>query len=348
MATLDVYEGFTRQKYDVMVGISAGKPIAIGECWELPSADRLAEENLWTFFMSWSELTFQWPNTNAKTHSLYNGDEVITLGDMPGWTGPSDETPPNLSSAAGWAVDYSDGAMVVNLGNDRIINRIRLKITSSNITSNDNGTDVASLYVEDNQGSIVMKGESDESTWEIEVSYTENVNRNTHSNHNASSVDESDATGPVPTPDINQDIPKAPTNAFFETATSLPTQILNDFAFLSNHDTYLCSYNSGVALQTLPEQEQKTWTKISLGSEGKIALRSSDGKYLSSWWDSSMRMADHILGWEMWTEIANDDRTVSFQSYFGTYISAWPDGVARQSGEIQLWERFHEEAVNIE
>lgn len=61
-----------------------------------------------------------------------------------------------------------------------------------------------------------------------------------------------------------------------------------------------------------------------------------------------MRMADHILGWEMWTEIANDDRTVSFQSYFGTYISAWPDGVARQSGEIQLWERFHEEAVNIE
>ena len=349
VATLDVYEGFTRQKYDVMVGISAGKPIAIGECWELPSADRLAEENLWTFFMSWSELTFQWPNTNAKIHSLYNSDEAITLGDMPGWT--DDDAPPNLSSAAGWAVDYSDGAMVVNLGNDRSINQIRLKITSSNTTSNDNDTNVASLYVEDNEGSsIVMKGESDESTWEFEVSHTEGVNKNTYSNHNASSVDESDATGPVPTPtpDLNQDISKAPTKSFFDSGTSLPTQNLNDYAFLSNHDTYLCSYNGGIALQAFPEQEQKTWTKISLGSDDKIALRSSDGKYLSAWWDSSMKMADHILGWEMWTEIANDDGTVSFQSYFGTYISAWPDGVARQSGEIQLWERFHEEAVNIE
>jgi len=314
-----------------MVGVAGNKPIAIGECWELPSAGRLAQEQLWTFFMSWSELTFQWPNTNAKIHSLYNSKEAITLGDMPGWTDASDDAPPNPSSADGWEVDYySDGAIVVDLGIDHTINRIRIKIQnktmSSNTTSNTNDTDVASVYVEDNQaGSIVMKGESDESTWELEVSHTESVNRNTDNNHNASPV-EGDETKPVPTPtpDLNEDISKAPTKVFFEPATSLPTQILNDYAFLSNaHDTYLCSYSGGISLQASPEQKQKTWTKISLGSESKIALRSSHGRYLSAWWDSSMRMADHILGWELWTEITNDDGTVSFQSFFGTYLAAW-------------------------
>lgn len=355
VATLDVYEGFTKQKYDVMVGVAGNKPIAIGECWELPSASRLAQEELWTFFMSWSELTFQWPNTNAKIRSLYNSEEVITLGDMPGWS--NDKVPSNPSST-GWAIEYSDGGIVIDLGSDHTINRIRLKwddirnrISSPNATSIDSGDSAASIYVDDNQdGSILMKGESEKSAWELEVSHTEHTNRNTNLNDDTTPIDGGDGPKPVPTPtpDQTQDVSRAPSKIFFEPTTSMPTQILDNYAFLSNHDTYIYSHNGAVGLQASPEQEERTWTKISFGGEGKIALRSSQGNYLSAWWDSSMRMAEHILGWEMWTEISNGDGTVSFMSYHGTYLAAWPDGSLRQSGEIQLWERFHEEAVDIE
>ena len=354
VATLDVYEGFTKQKYDIMVGVAGNKPIAIGECWELPSASRLAQEKLWTFFMSWSELTFQWPNTNAKIRSLYNSEEVINLGDMPGWSNDGVSSNP---SSKGWAVDYSDGGIVIDLESDHTINRIRLKWDDiQNRTAFANGTSIASggsaasVYVDgDHAGSILIKGESKESAWELEVSHTKHTNRNTDNNDGATPIDDENGTKPVPTasPDRSQDISRAPTKVFFEPTTSLPTQILDNYAFLSNHDTYLCSYIGGVGLQSSPKQEEKTWTKISLGDEGKIALRSSQGQYLSAWWDSSMRMAEHVLGWEMWTEISNDDGTVSFRSYHGTYLAAWPDGSVRQSGEIQLWERFHEEEVDI-
>lgn len=352
VATLDVYEGFTKQKYDVMVGVAGNKPIAIGECWELPSASRLAQEKLWTFFMSWSELTFQWPNTNAKIRSLYSSEEVITLRDMPGWS--NDRASSNTTSA-GWTADYSDGSIVIDLGSDHTINRIRLKwdniqnkTSSLNATPIASGGSAASVYVDDKQdGSILMKGESEKSVWELEVSH---ANRNTNQNGGNTPIDDGDGPRPVPTPtpDQTQDITRAPTKVFFEPTTSVPTQILYNYAFLSNHDTYLYSHNNGIGLLASPEQKEKTWTKISLGDEGKIALRSSNGTYLSAWWDSSMRMAEHILGWEMWTEISNGDGTVSFRSYHGTYLAAWPDGSVRQSGELQLWERFQEEVVDIE
>jgi len=340
-----------------MVGVAGNKPIAIGECWELPTADRLSEESRWSFFMSWSELTFQWPNTISKLRNLYNSEEVITLGDMPGWTKASVSGSSN-QSATGWALDFSDRGIVIDLASDHTINRIRLNwdaiqntSMSSNATSFASGGSATSVYVHGNQtGSILMKGESDESAWELEVSHTKRANRNSDNNDNATPIDDSDDTKPVPrpTPDLNPYFSRAPTKVFFEPRTSSPTQILNDYAFLSNHDTYLCSYNGSVGLQASPEQKQKTWTKISLGSEGKISLLSSEGTYLSAWWDSTIIMATHILGWEIWTEINNDDGTVSFKSYHGTYLAAWPDGMVRQSGQIHLWERFHEEAVDIE
>ncbi|MGN6640978.1 MAG: hypothetical protein ACTHJ8_18855, partial [Mucilaginibacter sp.] len=58
--------------------------IAIGECSTLPTATVLKEQPKWTFFMSWSELTFS-SNTNAQISSLYNSPNVINLNTMPGW-----------------------------------------------------------------------------------------------------------------------------------------------------------------------------------------------------------------------------------------------------------------------
>jgi mannan endo-1,4-beta-mannosidase len=84
IATLDVYEGFDPWKYEVMVRASNGKPIAIGECSVLPSVEILNAQPNWSFFMSWSELTFK-ENSNAGISSVYNSNRVITLEEMPGW-----------------------------------------------------------------------------------------------------------------------------------------------------------------------------------------------------------------------------------------------------------------------
>lgn len=86
VAALDVYDGsgYTMEKYNTMVAAANGKPIAIGECSTLPTATVLKEQPKWTFFMSWSELTFS-SNTNAQITSLYNAPNVINLNNMPGW-----------------------------------------------------------------------------------------------------------------------------------------------------------------------------------------------------------------------------------------------------------------------
>ena len=86
MAALDVYDGsgYTTAKYNTMVSVAAGKPIAIGECETLPTAATLLSQPKWTFFMSWSELTFQ-GNSIAQLKALYNASNVVTLDKMPGW-----------------------------------------------------------------------------------------------------------------------------------------------------------------------------------------------------------------------------------------------------------------------
>lgn len=86
VAALDVYDGsgYTQAKYDVMVKAAKGKPIAIGECEKLPTADVLLAQPKWTFFMSWSELTFS-GNTDAQVKALYGSANVINLDKMPGW-----------------------------------------------------------------------------------------------------------------------------------------------------------------------------------------------------------------------------------------------------------------------
>jgi mannan endo-1,4-beta-mannosidase len=84
IASLDVYEGFDQWKYDVMLNASNGKPIAIGECNRLPSVNTLNNQPNWSFFMSWSELTFK-DNTNTEISSVYNSNRVVTLEEMSGW-----------------------------------------------------------------------------------------------------------------------------------------------------------------------------------------------------------------------------------------------------------------------
>jgi len=86
VAALDVYDGsgYTQAKYNTMVTVAAGKPIAIGECQKLPTAAQLTAQPKWTFFMGWSELEFS-NNSDADIKNLHTAPNVITLDKMPGW-----------------------------------------------------------------------------------------------------------------------------------------------------------------------------------------------------------------------------------------------------------------------
>jgi mannan endo-1,4-beta-mannosidase len=87
IAALDVYDdrsGYTQEKYNIMISVSNGKPIAIGECQKLPTSLQLLEQPKWTFFMGWSELEFKM-NSIDQIKELHNSTNLITLDKMPGW-----------------------------------------------------------------------------------------------------------------------------------------------------------------------------------------------------------------------------------------------------------------------
>jgi mannan endo-1,4-beta-mannosidase len=86
VAALDVYDGsgFTKAKYDAMVKVSPNRPIAIGECQQLPSAAELSAQPRWTFFMGWSELVAE-NNSVGAIKALFDASNVRTLDEMPGW-----------------------------------------------------------------------------------------------------------------------------------------------------------------------------------------------------------------------------------------------------------------------
>ncbi|MBL0744426.1 glycoside hydrolase family 26 protein [Chryseolinea lacunae] len=84
---LDFYDngsGYSTLKYTTIVNAAKGKPIAIGECQKLPTVAQLIAQPKWSFFMSWSELTFD-SNSNEEIKALYKGLYVKTLDELPGW-----------------------------------------------------------------------------------------------------------------------------------------------------------------------------------------------------------------------------------------------------------------------
>ena len=87
VAALDVYDdksGYSTEKYNTMLSVCNGKPIAVGECQKFPTAEQLLAQPKWTFFMCWSELEFS-ANTAEQIKRIHNADNIITLDKMPGW-----------------------------------------------------------------------------------------------------------------------------------------------------------------------------------------------------------------------------------------------------------------------
>ena len=81
----DIYgTGFDPSWYEYILPIVGDKPMAIGECAKLPSAEVLATQPRWIYFMPWAELVKR-ENTLAEIRAIYDNPRVITLDEMPGW-----------------------------------------------------------------------------------------------------------------------------------------------------------------------------------------------------------------------------------------------------------------------
>ncbi|WP_129714904.1 glycoside hydrolase family 26 protein [Pedobacter sp. SYP-B3415] len=81
---LDIYDdktGFSQKKYDIIKKAAAGKPIALGECQVYPTAETLAKQPAWTFFMGWSELVYKY-NSEAEIKALFSDKRVLTLDEL--------------------------------------------------------------------------------------------------------------------------------------------------------------------------------------------------------------------------------------------------------------------------
>ena len=83
IAALDMYDvGYIQHNYDLMLGAAAGKPIAIGECEQLPTSALLMQQPKWAFFMLWPDFIDE---NKSVLPGLYGAPNVITEDQMPGW-----------------------------------------------------------------------------------------------------------------------------------------------------------------------------------------------------------------------------------------------------------------------
>ena len=76
----DVYRGgFAQHDYDGLLEVAGGKPIAIGECGTPPTAEILAAQPKWVWFMIWGD------PRGRELRDLYDSEQVLDVTELP-WT----------------------------------------------------------------------------------------------------------------------------------------------------------------------------------------------------------------------------------------------------------------------
>ena len=158
MGALDVYgSGFSDNSYyNALVGQAGSKPVAIGECFNLPSSTVLNNQPRMSFFMTWAyglktDLNGNPTNSDDYIRQVYNYSRVITRDEMPGWNNVGGTVPNNLalnrpvtvsSTEAGgnvasnavdnsystrWSSAYADPQWIyVDLGATYNVNRVKI------------------------------------------------------------------------------------------------------------------------------------------------------------------------------------------------------------------------------
>jgi mannan endo-1,4-beta-mannosidase len=75
----DIYANDYKQSHhDQLIELGGGKPIAIGECGQLPTPEILSTQPYWVWFMCWSNHIWR-ANDPSETSRLYQDNRVITL-----------------------------------------------------------------------------------------------------------------------------------------------------------------------------------------------------------------------------------------------------------------------------
>lgn len=101
---MDMYNGdgtnYGLTKYTAFATAAGTKPVVIGECNVLPTANELTAQPKWGIFMSWSENTVK-NNSASKIIALYAASNVITLDQMPGWVTSAPDAPSTLAATGG-------------------------------------------------------------------------------------------------------------------------------------------------------------------------------------------------------------------------------------------------------
>ena len=81
----DVYDtGYDSSWYNYVLPVAGSKPMAIGECANLPTPEVLQEQPRWTFFMPWAELVVD-SNSTEEILNIYEAQQVLTRDELPGW-----------------------------------------------------------------------------------------------------------------------------------------------------------------------------------------------------------------------------------------------------------------------
>jgi mannan endo-1,4-beta-mannosidase len=158
IGALDVYsDGMTNNAYyNALVTQAGSKPVAIGECFNLPNATTLNNQPRMSFFMNWAyglktDVNGNPTNSDDYIRQVYNNTRVITRDEMPGWNNVGGTVPNNLalnrpvtasSTEAGgnvaanavdnsystrWSSAYADPQWIyVDLGATYNINRVKI------------------------------------------------------------------------------------------------------------------------------------------------------------------------------------------------------------------------------
>ena len=76
---MDIYRhNFEIPYYEELCDLAGNKPVAIGECAQMPSPEILIEEPRFTWFMVWSEF-IEKSNTQQHIKHVFDSERVITL-----------------------------------------------------------------------------------------------------------------------------------------------------------------------------------------------------------------------------------------------------------------------------
>ena len=124
---VDIYNSdyFTEYKYNQALSVAGNKPIAIGECDKLPTAQQMKEQPRWSFVMSWAELTFS-HNTNSEIQNLYWAENTIVRNDLPDLKGKETLYVSDDVSIRGYQISTT-------LGGIRVVSGVKPEINEKNV-----------------------------------------------------------------------------------------------------------------------------------------------------------------------------------------------------------------------